>query len=238
MSPRSITINVLAILSLFFLPQWSRAQEESPPEEKEKGAMIRILCVQSLSRDKAEKITIAKKKEDGKWEEFGELELRSPFITEWLNVPAGVSHLTRKEEGTFLSLASFTIPPDMKGAILILIPNFREKKYRLQLIDPEKLDFKKGEALIVNYSKIPALVNMGDKPTTVAPGQHHVETIKADKDGMHRMVIAHFDKDKNIVPCYDRFVSSNPETRKFVLLFPDADTGLRAITLSEFNPNQ
>ncbi|MFM7182125.1 MAG: hypothetical protein ACKO2G_11765 [Verrucomicrobiales bacterium] len=235
---RYTTSIAVAILSLLFLPARSQAQEQPTPEKKEQGAMIRILCVQSLSGDKDETITLAQKAEDGKWTEFGDLELRSPFITNWLRVPAGVNHVVRKQGGEFVSLASFTVLPEMKGAILILIPNMKERKYRLQLIDPAKLEFQKGKALVVNYSKIPALVNMGNKTTTVAPGQQYVETIKADKDGMHRMVIGHLDKDKKIIPCYDRFVSSDPETRKFVLLFPDPDTGLRAMTLSEFDTNQ
>ena len=234
---RHTTSIFLAILSLLFLPESSPAQEEAAPEKKEEGAMVRILCVQSLSGDKDEMITLAKKSEDGKWTEFGDLELRSPFITNWIKVPAGVNHVARKQGGEFVSLASFTILPETKGAILILIPNMKERRYRVQLIDPTKLEFQKGKALVVNYSNIPALVNMGAKTTTVAPGQQYVETIKADKDGMHRMVIAHLDKDKNVIPCYDRFVSSNAETRKFVLLFPDPNTGLRAMTLSEFEPN-
>ena len=198
--------------------------------------MVRIVCVQSLSGEKDEIITLAKKTEDGKWIEFGDLELRSPFITEWIRVPVGLNHLVRKKGEELASLGTFTISPAMKGAILILLPDQGKNAYRVQVIDPAKLKFRKGKALIVNYSSIPAMVNMGKETTTVAPGQQFVETITADKDGMHRLLVAHLDKDKKIVPCYDRFVSSNLNTRKFILLFPDPDSGLRAMTLSEFGP--
>jgi hypothetical protein len=234
----------LFVLAMLFLPESSQAQTEpqteaqteAPPEKKEKGAMVRIVCVQSLSGDKDEEITLAQKTEDGKWIESGDLTLRSPCITDWVRVPFGPNNLVRKGDAEPVSLGSFTISPDMKGAILILIPDLVKQIYRLQVIDPAKLEFRKGKALIVNYSKMPALVNMGKETKTVAPGQQLVETIKTDANSMHRMLIAYLDKDKNVVPCYDRFVSANPNTRKFIMLFPDRDTGLRAMSLSEFGP--
>jgi hypothetical protein len=229
----SFTLSILAMLSL---AGTSRAQTEPAPGKKKEGAMVRIVCVQSLSGQKDEEITLAKKTEDGKWIESGNLSLRSPFITDWVPVPVGLNHLVRKEAKEFISLGSFTIAPDTTGAVLILLPDMEKKIYRIQLINPAKLEFRKGKALIVNYSTIPAMVNIGEKTKTVAPGQQLVEPIKTDANSMHRMLIAYLDKDKNVVPCYDRFVSANPNTRKFILLFPDPNTGLRAISLSEFDP--
>jgi hypothetical protein len=153
-----------------------------------------------------------------------------------MRVPAGLNHIVRKNGAELTSIGSFTISPTMKGAILILLPDVEKNVYRVQTIDPAKLEFRKGKALTVNYSKIPALVNMGKKTSTLAPGQQLVETITVDGDGMHPMLIGHLDKDKKTVLCYDRRVSSNPNTRTFILLFPDPDTGLRAMTLSEFGP--
>lgn len=226
----------LAILAFFVLPASSQAQTEPVPEKKEEGARVRIVCVQSLSGDKTEKVTLAKKTEDGKWIEFGDLELHSPFITDWVRVSAGLNHVIRKEGAEFVSLGSFNVTANMKSAVLIMIPDIQKKNYRLQVIDPAKLEFRKGKTLVVNYSNLPAMVNMGKETKTLAPGQQSIETMTAEKDGMHRMLIAHLDKDKKIVPCYDRYVSSNPNTRKFILLFPDPDTGLRAMTLTEFGP--
>jgi hypothetical protein len=231
-------IRSLLVPALLLVPDSSRAQTEAAPteKEKEKGAMVRIVCVQSLSGDKDEKIHLAKKTEDGEWKELGDLTLRSPAITDWIRVPFGPSHVVRKSGDEFVSLASFTISPDMKGAVLILIPDTVNKNYRLQMIDPAKLKFRKGRALVVNYANIPALVNMGKETKTLAPGKQLVETITSDENGMHRLLIGHLDKDKKVVACYDRFVSSNPDTRKFILLFPDPETGLRAMTLAEFDP--
>ena len=225
----------LFILATLFLTEASHAQAAPAPEKKEEGAMVRIVCVQSLN-GKDEAITLAKKTEDGKWIESGDLTLSSTLITEWIRVPVGLNHIARKNGAELTSIGSFTISPTMKGAILILLPDVEKKVYRVQLIDPAKLEFRKGKALIVNYSKTPALVKMGKQTNTVAPGQQVVETITADADGMYPMAIGQLDKDKKIVLCYDRRVSSNPNTRTFILLFPDPDTGLRAMTLSEFGP--
>lgn len=225
----------LFILVTLFLPEASHAQGEAAPEKKQEGAMVRIVCVQSLNGED-EEITLAKKTEDGKWIEFGDLKLRSPFITEWIRVPVGLNHIVRKNAAELNSIGSFTISPTIKGAVLILLPDVEKKSYRVQLIDPAKLEFKKGKALIVNYSAIPALVNMGKQTKTVASGQQIVEAITPNADGMYPLLIAHVDKEKKIVPCYDRLVSTNPNTREFILLLPDSDAGLRAMSLSEFGP--
>ncbi len=236
MSLRYVASYILTILAMLSLAGTSSAQAEPVPEKKEEGAMVRIVCVQSLSGNKEEEITLATKTEEGNWNESGNLSLRSPFITDWVRVPVGLNHVVRKEAQEFVSLGSFTISPTMNNAVLILVPDLKKKIYRIQLIDPSKLKFQKGKALIVNYSNISAMVNIGDKTKTIEPGQQLVETIKTDANDMHRMLIAYLDKDKKVVPCYDKFVSANPKTRKFILLFPDPDTGLRAMSLSEFDP--
>lgn len=233
---RNTTFFSLAVLAMLFLPKSAHAQTETPaPEKKEQGAMVRIICVQTLS-GKDEKITLAKQTEDGKWIEFGDLELHSSFVTDWVRVPAGLNHLASKNGAELTSLGSFTISPTIKKAILILLPDVKKKVYHVQLIDPAKLEFLKGKALVVNYASIPALISMGKQSKTVDPGQQFVETITADKDGMNPMRIGYQDKDKKTVLCYDRRVTFNPNTRTFILLFPDPDTGLRALTLSEFGP--
>jgi hypothetical protein len=233
---RNTTFRSLTVLAMLFLSKTGQAQTEPPaPEKKEEGARVRIVCVKNLN-EKDEKITIAKKTEDGKWIESGDLELHSSFVTDWVRVPVGLNHLASKNGAALTSLGSFTISPSIKRAILILLPDAGKKVYHVQLIDPAKLEFMKGKALVVNYSSIPALINMGKQSKTVNPGQQFVETITSDKDGMSPMRIGYQDKDQKVVLCYDRRVTFNPNTRSFILLFPDADTGLRAMTLSEFGP--
>jgi len=208
----------------------------APPEKKEEeGAKARILCVQSLVKGDDE-VILATKTDDEKWKELGKLSLRSPVITDWMPVPKGLTHIVRKKGEQMVSLGSFDIKEGLKRVILVLLPDTKKDIYRIQVIDPNNLGFQKGKALVINYANLQAVVKIGNTTKTVAPGQQIVEKIEADADGMFALLVGHVDKEKKIVTCYDRKVSSNPDTRKFILLFPDPDTGLRAMSLSEFGP--
>lgn len=224
----------LAIVAAMVSPVICLAQPETDSLEKKEAVMVRMLCVQSLT-GKEEEAVLATKAEDGKWIEHGTVTLRSPFIGPWLPAPRGTNHLIRNLSET-VSLGSFLIPENTKRSIVLLFPDTVKNVYRTQVIDPGNLGFQKGKALIANYGNIPAMVQMGKTSVTVNPGKQVVAAIDADKEGMYRMMVAHLDKDQKIVPCYDRFISSNPQTRKFILLLPDPKTGLRAMSLSEFGP--
>jgi len=230
-----------AVFSLIFpailaFSQSSKAQTETTPAERKEGSKVRIVCVQNLGGGKkADKLTLAKKSKDDEWIEFGDIELRASTITNWVRVPNEEIHVIRKGGENAVSLGSFTIPPKVNRAVLILIPNPKEKIYRVHLIDPAKLEFRNGKALVVNYTKIPAMVNMGQKTKIVTPGQEYVEDIKTDKDGMFRMLIAYKDKEDKVIPCYDRALSADDKTRKFILLLPDSRIGMQAISLTEFD---
>lgn len=226
------------MLAAAIFPVISLAQTETPapaPAEKPQGVLVRLLCTQSLSGEE-EQVTFATKTQDDKWIEHGETDIRSPFITEWIKLPPGILHLIRKKKDVVTSLGSFTIPEKQARTIIVLLPDMKKKIYHAQLIDPSKLGFQKGKVLVINYGNVQASIKMGKTMMTANPGQQIVEKIDADADGMYRLVIAYQDKDKKLVPCYDHFLSSNPQTRKFILLFPDQNTGLRAMNLSEFGP--
>jgi len=225
----------LAMIVILYPQGICNAQEEIHPKKKEGETMARILCVQSLTEEEEEAI-LATKSEKGDWKEYGKTILRTPFISDWMVVRSGVSHLVRRKGEEMVSIGSFEIKDGLKRAILVMLPDVKKNIYRIQVIDPSSLGFQKGKALILNYGNVPAVVQIGKKTLLVAPGKQGVQNIVANEDGMYRMLIGYVDKDKKIVPCYDRFVSSNANTRKFVLLFPDQDTGLRAMSLSEFGP--
>jgi hypothetical protein len=144
--------------------------------------------------------------------------------------------LLRKQGKEMVSLGSFKSGKKLHRAILVLMPDTTKKTYRINVINPEQLKFQKGKALILNYSKIIAVVKLGGKQKVVKPGQMLVVNIAANKDNMYRLLVSYVNKDKKAVACYDRFVSSNPKTRKFLLLFPDTHAGLRVFSLSEFGP--
>lgn len=181
-------------------------------------------------------MTLATKTEDEKWIEHSAADLRSPFITPWFRVPRGTIHLIKKDQDKTISIGSFLIPQNPERTIIVLLLDKKKNIYRTQVIDPGNLGFQQGKAPILNYGNVPAMLKMGELTVTVNPGQQAVERIDANEDGMCRLLVGHPDKDKKIVPCYDRLVSSNPKTRKFILLFSGQNTGLRAMSLSEFGP--
>lgn len=232
-----------AVLVLFFLsailsPQTGLAQSEpapDAPEQKDKGPMVRLFCVRTLTGDEEEAV-LATKTEDGNWIEHGDLTLRTPFITEWFRVRGGITHLIRKEGTGIKSYGSFSISPQSERSIVILVPDKTNNTYRAQVIDPGNLGFKKGKALLINYGNVPAMVKIANQALIVSPGKQVVTGIDADKDGMFRLMIGHQDKEKNVVLCYDKSLSSNSQARKFILLFPGRNSGLRAMTFSEFGP--
>lgn len=225
----------MACLAAILSPVICVAQTEPAPEKKKEGVMIRLLCVQSLTKDDQE-AGLATQTESGEWIERGNVTLRTPFISSWLPLPVGTIHLTRKDRDKTISMGSFAIPANSERCIIVLLPDKTKNIYRTQVIDPGKLGFQQGKALVINYGTIPAMVKMGKRMVTVNPGEQVVEKIDANENGMYRLLVGHLDKDKNVVPCYDHFVSSNPKTRKFILLFPDKKSGLRAMSLSEFGP--
>jgi hypothetical protein len=229
-------IPVLGLLIAFLAPGSSSAQTEPAADEKKKGTMVRIFCVESLSKAEEDEVILATKTEDEKWTEHGKVTLRSPFITSWVRVPRGTTFLVKKEGDKYKSFGSFLLPEQSDRSIVILFPDKSKNTYRTQVLDPGNLGFQKGKALIVNYGKVPAMVIMGKTKLTVNPGQQVVEKIDAGPDGMFPMLVGYLDKDQKIVACYDKQVSANPKTRRFILLFPDQVTGLRAMSLSEFGP--
>ncbi|MBT7957848.1 MAG: hypothetical protein HN759_00810 [Akkermansiaceae bacterium] len=232
-----LSIWCLPLLLFILATSLSLAQEKEKPAAKQKqtGTMVRVLCVQSLTEDDQE-VILATKTKDGKWKEHGKVKLRSPFISQWIQIPIGKTHLLRKQGKEMVSLGSFKSGKKLHRAILVLMPDTSKKTYRINVINPEELKFQKGKALILNYSKILAVVKLGGKQKVVKPGQMRVVNIAANKDNMYRLLVSYVNKDKKAVACYDRFVSSNPKTRKFLLLFPDIHAGLRVFSLSEFGP--
>lgn len=226
----------LAILATILLSATGIAQTDGSLEKKkEEGPMIRVLCIQTLTENE-EQAVLATKTEDDKWIEHGSITLRTPFISEWLRVSPGMTHLARKEGGEIKSFGSFFIPPNGKRLVVILVPDKKNNIYRTQTVDPGSLGFSRGKALVLNYGQVPALVKLGRKQISVPVGKQIVMDVDGNEDGMYRLLVGHQDKDGKIIPCYDKFVSSKANTRKFILLFPKSGSGLRAMTISEFGP--
>jgi hypothetical protein len=208
--------------------------DPTPSENKEAKPQLRIVCVSSQSED--QEVILASRDENAAWQEHGAIKLRSSLITEWLPAHAGELHLALRGAGELQSICRFTYPEGAKRALVVLLNDPVKKTYTADIIDPGKLKFIKGATLLVNYSPLPGAVVLGSLKTRIKPGERMTIKPEPDANGMYRMMVAYADETKELIPCYDRYVSSNYEARDILLLLPDATLGLKVFSLSEFGP--
>ena len=208
--------------------------DPAPSEKKESKPQIRVICVSSLSED--QETILASRDEEGNWLEHGTFKLRSSFITDWMPADSGELHLTLRGAGGLKSICRFTCPAGSKRILVVLLPNPAKKIYSADVINPGKLKFIKGSTLVVNYSPLPGAIVLGSAKTRVKPGERLILKPKPDANGMYRMMAAYSDANKELVPCYDRYVSNNENARDIIFLLPDPALGLKVFSLSEFGP--
>ena len=53
---------------------------------------------------------------------------------------------------------------------------------------------------------------------------------------MYRMLAAYSGENKELIPCYDRYIPINKDARDILFLLPDPTLGLKVFSLSEFGP--
>ncbi len=233
---RRLLPGIVCVLS--FLGVSTHGETVTPGGEKADGKKpaqaLRILCVSSLKD--AEDLVLASQDDKGAWHEYSTIKLRSSFVTDWLPAASGPLHLAVKTGDTLTSKCRFTYPEGASKAVVVLLPDVQKQVYLADVIDPSKLQFAKGSTLLINYSPLLGAVMLGTQRVTVKPGERIVTKPIAEANGMFRMLVAYADESQKIVPCYDRYLSLNPEAREFLLLFPDPTTGLRVYSLSEFGP--
>lgn len=236
MKPRSFRYHFAFVLAAFGLMGMQPMPAQDTPaakRDKSSGPQVRMVCIKSLAE---EEIILASKNEEGAWTEHGSTKLRDSLITPWVPAASGTMHLVRKDGDELVSLGSFQAAGADKRYIVILLPESDQKGYRTNVIDPAKVGFGKGSALVSNFSSLPATVMLGEKRTNVMPGKQVAARAAAGDDGMYRMLVGYQDKNKQLVVCYDRYLQFNPESRDLIFLFPDATTGLKVFSLSEFGP--
>jgi len=213
-----------------FLPVMGQ-QPAAAPKEEETKPQLRLICLGSLG-DKQE-VILATKNDKGNWLNLGKAELRSSFITDWLPAKTGELHLTLREGDTLKSICQFQYPA-ARRALVVLIPDTQKNVYIANVIDPEKLAFAKGSVLVINFSSLPGMVLLGSKKVLLNPGQREVAKPALESNGMYRMMVAYPDPNKKPVPCYDRYIPGNPDSRDMVFLFPDPTLGLKVFSLPMF----
>lgn len=83
---------------------------------------------------------------------------RSSFISEWLEVRAGEIHLARRTPEGLASQSRWLVPEGTKSALVVIVADPARQSYRNKVIDPATEGFARGSCLLMNLSKINALV--------------------------------------------------------------------------------
>jgi hypothetical protein len=218
---------------LFFgllLPALAQEPAATPNEEEAKP-QLRFICVSSLADE--QEVVLASKDDKGEWLELGKVKLRSSFITERLPAKSGELHLALREAGTLRSIGKFNLGA-ARRALVVLIADPPKKSYMASVIDPEKLAFAKGSVLVINFSSLPGMVLLGSKKLTANPGQREVAKPTLESNGMYRMMVAYADANMKPIPCYDRYIPGNPDSRDLLFLLPDTTLGIKVFSLPVF----
>lgn len=225
------TICYAILCAAFLLPALGQAPETKAGDKK-KQPHIRFICASVLAEN--QNVILATRNDADKWQELGPVNLRSSFITDWIPAKPGELHLTLREGETLKSIARFTYPAGCRRAMAVLLPDTEKTIYNAFVVDPEKIGFAKGSVLSVNFSKHNGLVILGTTKVNLPPGQQAVARPNLETNGMYRLLVAYQDAGKQIVPCYDRYLQGNPDSRDMLFLFPDTTLGLKVFSLPMF----
>lgn len=221
----------IALFILLLIPAYGQVPD-AKAEEKKKQPHVRFVCVAALVEN--QELILAARDEEGGWRELGTVEVRSSFITQWIPAQPGELHLTVRDGGTLKSIGLVQYPVGSRRALAVLLPDQEKEAYNALVVDPEKMNFRKGSVLAVNFSKQNGFLLLGTKKVTVAAGQRVVAEPTLESNGMYRLMVAYEDETKQPVACYDRYLPGDPDSRDMLFLFPDPKSGLKVFNLPMF----
>jgi len=201
-------------------------------KERKDKSQLKFICVSSLEEN--QQVVLASRNEKGKWKELGTITPRTSLITDWIPAHTGELHLAVREEGALKSICQFTCPAGSRRALVALTADPEKKVYDAHVADPAKLEFTKGSVLMFNLSPNTAVVSLGPQEEEIEAGQQRVVKPTVEENAMYRMMVSYLDADGKAVPCYDRQVSSNPNSRDMLFLLPDKALGLKVVSLPIF----
>lgn len=75
---------------------------------------------------------------------------------------------------------------------------------------------------------------LGTKEEKVEEGQQLIINPAVEDTGMHRMMVSSLDASGKVMPCYDRYVSHNPNSQTMLFLLPDEIHALKVFSLPLF----
>ena len=228
----SRSLLTFSTLFLAFLSPALGQKSGSRSDGKKINPQLRLICATSLAEE--QEIVLASSDEKGALVELGTAALRPSLVSDWLPAKAGDLHLALREEKTLKSIGRFEYPADTTRALVVLMANVEKNTYEATVVDPEKSGFIKGSVLIMNFSPHNGSVLLGSTANQLEPGKQVLAKPTLDGNGMYPVVVSYLDANANTVPCYDRLVSGNPNSRNILLLLPDTTVGLRVLSLTIF----
>lgn len=207
-----------------------------PAKSKDAGSpMIRIVCIDALAG--TDEYILAKQEAEGKWKELQAIKLRSSFLTPWLPTSTGELHLCRREEGKLASMCSFSLPEKTRRALLVLMPKEKDEVgYKPHVLDTSGKNFGKGDVCVINASSMSATVMLGETKIESEPDGSSIGKPALEENGMYRLLVTYEDESENIQTCRDNYLPGNESGRDFLILLPDAQAGLRVVSLTDFGP--
>jgi hypothetical protein len=227
MSKSRFFLSVAAVSIGLLLPSFGKK-----PGKKEEEPSLRIVCVSTIAED--QEVVLATKDEDGKLKEHATTQLRSSSITDKLPAMAGDLHLALKEDKGLKSLCQFTCPAGASRLLVVLRTNAANDAYEAHVVNLNEAGFEKSTMLMVNFSTSAALVQLGADEHKLEAGQQMVAKQTPGESDKYRLQAFRLEPDGKSVLCYDRFFSSNPNTRGMLFLLPDKSRGIKVFTLPIF----
>jgi hypothetical protein len=225
-----LILSSIAIGLFFSLAVLQGAGKKSAKNDAD--AKLRIVCVSTLPGK--DKVVLASTDEKGKWQEHGDVSLRASSITDWLPAKAGEMHLALRSNDEYHSICSFQCPADSAQNLVALIADEETKTYKARVFDPKRMEFSKGTVLVVNFSPQGSEVSLGSNVQKVDPNSERVAKPAAAQDGTYRLQASYTDDKGTSVPCFDRHVMGNADSREMLFLLPDKNLGMKVVSLPVF----
>ena len=199
------------------------------PTANAEAKKLRVICVSSLVEK--QKVVLASRDSEGKWQELQNLELRNSLVSEPLPAQVGELHIAVHKDKTLESICHFTYPEACDSGLVFLVANSETKTYDAHFVDPKEAKLKNGSLFIFNFSAQNATVLLDAVEHKVDAGQRLLVQPQVKDNGMHSVQVSYKKENGENQLCYDRFVSKNPDARNMVFLLADPSTGIRVTSL-------
>ena len=177
-------IFLLVIHVLAFGQQATMAQADEETKSKQQIRLIFLSCPEDTGE-----LKLVSRKEDETWVVHHELKPRAPFISDWIDVPAGTLFLAEQRNDKTSRVGAITLRPSIPRTIALLKSSGKGRSYAVEILDPSKLAFKQGTTLVANFSQHTTGVALGKNKLSLKPGERKVMVPATESNGMYLSLI-------------------------------------------------